>query len=140
MNNDQIIIDLQEKLTQRKNKIVDPGKTSPMINCQFPINGRGTINLHTIHNINDLLPLAAILIREKESFEKANEYCGTEEVYMYSTHTFEEWMHDIKMRINKLKFVEETKKLQQIQSKLLSLESDDLKKSRELEEIKKLLD
>lgn len=138
--NDQNVIALQAKLAEKKAALVQV-KPAYNTNMQFKYYiGGPSINLHTVSDCNILVAMMSVILREKYYFFKAQEALEAHDtVFKWEGFTADDWMHDLKMKMDIINYQLRKAEYEQIEKRLLALESDDLKTEKELEAIMKLL-
>ena len=137
-NFDKVVIELQEKLELKKKNLI-PVKRLMYTNCAFKLNGV-IKNLNAITDINVLISIHAFLLNEKKNFNESCSMLGLEGyLYKYENFTFHEWEQDIQTRVDTLIYNKNKKEYELIEQRLLNLESDEIKKGKELEAIMNLL-
>jgi len=135
--NDKVVLKLQETLKQKKEELVQV-KPAYNTNMSFKYSPTGlATNLHTVSSISTLVGMLAHVWRAWQDFNYIAEQLKVNEVveFKHENFTFAEWNADIETRINVLNFQAKKAQYEALEKRLLALESDDLKASKELEAI-----
>lgn len=96
------------------------------------INGR---NINTLNRIDYCVLLASELISKKESYEGACTFLGVECRDLMKG--IDDALHDVKLRVQMIKWEEEKNKLSNMEKQLKDLRSEDLKTADTLSSIEK---
>jgi hypothetical protein len=94
----------------------------------------------TMTDIRKIIEMYAFLIERKEKSELAAKELGVTYNFTWLGHSVEEWKEDFQTRVNQISIQEKRKELAEIESRLNSIISPELKAQMELEAISKLLD
>lgn len=132
-NNDQKILELKKQIEEKKKQIKKVDKFTPVTNCSIELDGI-RYNIHTLNRtsaINLLVKLGALLTSAIN--------LGLEEEYVVSGYKVNEWLIDIKSKMENLNRIEEENKLKGLESKLDQLLSNEKKVELELGEIESML-
>jgi hypothetical protein len=131
--NDQRILLLRKKIVDKKEKLKKIKKFTPVTNCSIEVDGnRYNINVLTKEKILTLMiKLNAYLLSAKDLEIDSN--------YTISGFHLEEWLTDLKNRLNVLSVKDEEQALKAMESKLTTLLSDGKKVELEIDEIESLL-
>jgi len=137
MQQDDLIIALQAEVKKRKDEIQKINSSSFITNLTFRETPESrAIAINTLSKTEEVVNLMAILVRNSASFYQAAEILGLKKsVFKHQDHTLEEWTSDFRLKIEKIKMTNKKKKLAELESQLLELESPDLKKQRALDKI-----
>lgn len=133
VNNDDRILELKKQIEEKKTKLGKTLRFTPVTNCMVDLDG-------VKHNLN-VLPkdqLIAILVKLNAYSKSAKELVElgvVNEQYVISGYTTDEWIADIKSKINILVRKEEERTLTMMEEKLSKLLSDGKKVELELDEI-----
>lgn len=128
--NDKLIMELREKIKQKKKALKEQERFIPLTLCQIVIDGV-KINIHTL----DRQRAIALLVKLNNLFNSAKEL-GYEEEYEISGFKISDWMEDLKFHIAKLEKSKKIKELEADEKKLEQLLSNDKKVELQLDEIK----
>jgi len=94
----------------------------------------------TLTDIRKIIEMYAFLIERKEKSVLAAKELGVTYNFTWLGHSVEEWKEDFQTRVNQISIQEKRKELAEIESRLNSIISPELKAQMELEAISKLLD
>lgn len=131
--NDQRILTLKKQIEEKKNKINKSLRFTPTTNCSIEIDG-------IRHNIQVLSRADLILLMVKlNSYMLSAKDLGMLDDYFISGYKVEDWISDIKSKIDILSRKEEEKSLKAMEEKLLKLLSDGKKVELELNDIESML-
>lgn len=140
---DQLIKNLMEKASKKEAEIGQIQNYSNQTNLSFPLERgttKGSVNLNVVNNVETLVEIAAVLLKEAEACKGAAKLLGVP--YEFSWGGFQEkcWLDDIKNRIGVINLRKKKAELKEIKDVLNSLLSPEAKKMKQLEEIAKRLD
>lgn len=127
---------------QKKAEIAKTEKPSWKTNCAFryrPNIPAIDANIQTITKVAELLEIAAFLIEKESCYQKANEALGTDVKFKWLGYSLEDWMADIKTRVNKVEISKKKEELEKLETRLNSLISPEMRNQMELDEITKML-
>jgi hypothetical protein len=134
MNNDEKIIKLKQQIEEKRNKLGNLKRFTPITNCILELDGITT-------NIQ-ILPkekLALLLVKlnlYKMSMENLN--MSLDEIII-NGYNIGDWMSDILAKIDIISYKEEEQKLKTMESKLVELLSKEKKTELAIDEIEKML-
>lgn len=134
MNNDEKIIKLKQQIEEKRNKLGNLKRFTPITNCILELDGITT-------NIQ-ILPkekLALLLVKlnlYKMSMENLN--MSLDEIII-NGYDIRDWMSDILVKIDIISYKEEEQKLKTMESKLVELLSKEKKTELAIDEIEKML-
>lgn len=138
---DQQTLNLIEEVKRRRAEIEEIKNPSWKTNCSFPWNERkreDTLVLHQITDIGTLIKIAAFLMSAEENYIKAHCLLGRPDVapkFTWNGFSLEDWLCDIKFRIDKLNLSAKQDKLDALEARLNAIISPELKTRLELEAI-----
>lgn len=141
-NQDDITLKLINEVNRRKAEIAKAERPTWKTNCSFAyVEGNpATTNLHVASNIRDLVCIASFLRDKEKSYANAAKELGVDAPkFSWCGSSVEDWLEDIKTRISKLEIASRRKKLEELESRLNSIISPDLRRQMELEAIQKEL-
>lgn len=127
-------MELKKQIEAKKEKLSKSEKFVPITNCSLEVNGKRT-NIQVLQReqlINLLVKLNTYAISAKD--------LGLLEDYTISNYNINEWITDLKARLDYVSRKEEEAKLKVMEAKLHKLLSEEKKVELELEEIEALLD
>lgn len=134
MNNDEKIIKLKQQIEEKRTKLGNLKRFTPITNCILELDGITT-------NIQ-ILPkekLALLLVKlnlYKMSMEDLN---MSFDKIMISGYDIRDWIIDILAKIDIISYKEEEQKLKTMESKLVELLSKEKKTELAIDEIEKML-
>lgn len=136
-----VLIDELIQIAQNKKKEIEKAeKPTWLTNCLFSYdNSSMKTNIRTVSSIRELVNILAFVINKDISFSTANSFLCTKEVFEYFGFTKEDWINDIKTRIDQINITAKRKELEGIESKLDSMISKERREELELEAIVKQL-
>ena len=127
--NDDKIMELKAQIKEKKAKLKSLKKFTPVTNCSLEFDGI-RYNLHVLSK-DTTIPLLVKLNMHRLSAVDL----GILDDYVISGYKIEEWIADIKAKLDFLSQKEEESKLQMLENKLTALLSLDKKVELELDEI-----
>ncbi|MBZ9693274.1 hypothetical protein [Clostridium sp. M14] len=131
--NDEKILMLKNQIREKKNKLNNINKFTPITNCSIELDDkRYNINVLTKDNV------ISLLIKLNTYKNSAIELDLLED-YIISGYKIEDWITDLKNKSAILSVKDEERKLKTMENKLNKLLSDDKKVELELNEIENLL-
>lgn len=100
------------------------------------------VNLNVESNIRNLICYASYLIEKTKTYNEASTQLGVTDPpqFTWCGFTFQDWLHDIRLRIGKIQIAVKKKKLEALKERLNLIISPELKRQMELEAIKKELE
>lgn len=125
-NNDQQIKQYREKVEAKRKELGEKPKIAYDTNGVLPLDGN-KFNLNILRNLEACVDLASQLIARRDAQDTANEILGTDIQIKLGGFTIDQWLGDIKLRVQTMKWDVENKKLQAMDAKLAELLSDDAK-------------
>lgn len=131
--NDERILELKEQIAAKKEKLGKSLRFSAVTNCIIELDGVRQ-NIQTLSKEN----LIALLVKVHAYLTSAK-VLGVAEQYMISGFKAEEWLTDIRSKIDILSRKEEERALVVMEEKLSRLLSDGKKVELELNEIESML-
>jgi hypothetical protein len=131
-NNDKRILELKETIKKKKNKIIKLKKFSPITNCSLNLSEK-RYNIHTL-----TLDKLTLLLIELNLYKISANDLGIKYLVI-SGYKIDEWISDIKQKIDIFNIEQEKKDLDILEKKLTSLLSDNTKTELEINEISNLL-
>lgn len=128
---DAKIIELKKQIEEKKEKLKDVKRFSPITKCIINLEGKAQ-NLNVLKKEELILLLVKLNVFKKSADELG--YPLTIDGYLV-----QEWMEDIQSKLKLMEYKEEEQKLNALNKKLTTLLSEDKKVELELEEIEGLL-
>lgn len=141
---DKQIKELWDVVLAKKQDIQVAEKPSWETNCVFSFQRGGNINtgfnIQTETDVVTLLQAVSFLYQQLEYWDTAREILDLPLIkFHWNNYSVDEWVKDIKTRVNKLKITEKKKELNTLESRLNAIISPELRAQLELDEIKKIL-
>ena len=138
---DKQVQELFKVVQEKKTAIAKAEKPNWETNCAFRYNKESSFstNIQVCSDAEELVVILALLIEKRNSFDEAQKILGTSFGFKWFGFSFENWVSDIKTRIDKIEITKKKKELELLESRLDKLVSPELKTQMELEEITKLL-
>lgn len=139
---DEKTLQLMAQVNKQKEEIAKAEKPNFSTNCAFSYTGKAndTINLHAERYVENLINMAGFLHDKEKSYNNAELLLDIKgPPFKWLGYSVEEWLGDIKLRINKIQITSKKKKLEALESRLNAIISPDLKRTMELEAIAKEL-
>ena len=138
---DKLVQELFAVVQTKKAEIAKAEKPSWETNCAFRYNkdSSASTNLQVCADVEELVHILAFLCDRKNGFDEAQKITGTSLKFRWLGFTFQEWVSDIKTRIDKIQITNKKKELEVLEARLDKIVSPELKAKWELEEITKLL-
>lgn len=132
--NDEKILALRKQIENKKEELKKAVRFNPITNCSIELGG-------TRYNINTLTQeQLVILLVELNMYKLSVDDLGIDkDTFMISGYIIDEWMTDIKCKLENLNQRTEQNKLKQLESKLTKMLSEEKKTELEIDEIEKLL-
>lgn len=131
MNSDNKIITLKEQIKLKKEKLDSIKKFTPKTNCILNWNDK-KINIQVLKK-NELILLASML----HSYNMSSKNLGFNLVM--SGYDVQDWIDDIKSKLDILTINEERSKLEEMEIKLMELLSNEKKVELEINKIESML-
>lgn len=128
---DAKIIELKKQIEEKKEKLKDVKRFSPVTKCIINLDGKAQ-KLNVLKKEDLILLLVKLNLLKKSADELG--YPLTIDSYLV-----QDWMEDIQSKLKLIEYKEEESKLNSLNQKLTTLLSEDKKVELELEEIEGLL-
>lgn len=136
---DKEVIELINIAKQKREKI-EAGKSRVdwKTNCSFKFDAddKGHLNLRTVSSLETLVHICAFLLERKETFERAAKLLDIKADLKWMGFSFEDWISDVKSRVNKVQLEKNKADLEKLESRLDKLVSKELRDKMELDAIK----
>ena len=143
---DEKILVLMQEIKNQKEEIAKAEarpnwKTSCRLPTSHPNSSFGDINLHVENDLSTLIYLASFLQEKEESYKKAAVLLNVIKApeFKWGGFSVNEWLHDIKIKINKNQIKEKKQKLESLEKRLHSITSAELRAELELKLIEEEL-
>jgi hypothetical protein len=131
--NDEKILELKAQIKEKKEKLKNKKKFVSVTNCSLEVDG-------VRYNLNVLSKEQLIsLLVKLNSYKISAVDLGLLDTYMISGYKVEDWITDIRLKLEVVAHREEENKLQELESKLHVLLSNDKKVELELKDIEFML-
>jgi len=133
INNDERILEMRKKIQEKKESIGKVKRFSPITNCILPILGQ-TLNINVLSK-DDLVRTLVML----NSFRMSAKDLELLDALNHNGYNIEDWITDIKNKLDSISKKEEETKLKTMEKKLEKLLSDDKRTELEIDEIAEFL-
>jgi len=133
MTNDDKIMLLKSQIAEKKKGLKTKKKFSPLTNCSIELDGV-RLNLQVLNREG----LTHLLVKLNSYLLSAVDL-GLDEEYVISGYVIDQWITDIKLKLEILKYEEEDRKLKLLESKLHVLLSSERQVSLAIEEIESMI-
>ena len=136
-------LELIQEVKRQKKDIAKAERPSWTTNCSFSYNENGgnasfrrAVNLHVESNIHNLICIASFLRDKLKSYNETAAELGVEAPdFTWQGFSVNDWLEDIKLRINKVQIASKKKKLEALEERLNKIISPELRAEMELEAI-----
>ena len=133
MTNDDKIMLLKSQIAEKKKGLKTKKKFSPLTNCSIELDGT-RYNLHVSQK-----ELLTNLLIKLNMYRLSVVDLELEDEYIMSGFRVDEWITDIKLKLEILKYEEEDRKLKVLEQKLHVLLSNEKQVSLAIEEIESMI-
>ena len=137
-NIDKQILDLIKSVKTQKAEIQALEKPNYKTHCSWSYTegSNNVLNLHTLQ-LRDVLNIASFLITQNKDYSEACKLHKVENppCFTWQGFSFEDWQHDIGIRIQKIQIQSKKNKLEILENRLNSIVSPEIKRKLELESI-----
>lgn len=138
-NQDQVIRELYYKVQEKKAEVeLISSKPNWVTNCAFRYDNKlnDIFNIQTINDLDTLIHIVGWLTYQEDLYNKGLKVLGlSERQYTWLTYTTEQWITDIKTRINKISLVDKKKELSTLETRLKKILPAEFERQLELEAI-----
>ncbi len=134
---DEIVLDLLNKVEQKKKEIGASERPNWITNCSFginPSNAAERINIQ-VADTNTLITIYANLSLSHSSFEQAAKDLGVKAEFKWQGFTFGDWAADIKTRLNQLQIKTKKDDLAKLEARVNALVSPEQRREMELKKL-----
>lgn len=131
-------LELIQTVKRQKEEIARAERPNWITNCSFSYteNGANPVNLHVEANVRNLVLIVAFLLNKAGSYAEAAVHLGVEApAFQWGGFSANDWIEDIKLRINKIQIASKRKKLEALEERLNRIISPELRAQMELEAI-----
>lgn len=126
--NDKKIKELLNVITKKKNDLGDKPRPAWKTNGIFKYDMVSHTNINTINTIPVCISIVSAILQEKVMSEEAAKLLEVEyEAPTWNGFSFDDWLHDFKLRASVITYDAEKKKLTKLENKLSDLRSEDAK-------------
>lgn len=140
---DDRTLKLIQEVTKRKAEISKAEKPNWKTNCSFPMDEQAMskpVNIHVEKNVRSLVTMAAMLRSREKEYKEAAEVLGVDApTFTWGGYVVADWMGDIKARIDKIQIEQKKSQLAELESRLNSIISPELRAELELQAIEAAL-
>lgn len=142
---DALVMKLMAEVKTRKAEIAKVERPDYQTNMSFSFtetgNRNGDINLNVESDLKRLISIVAFLVNAKQEYDSAVQLLGIEDAtkFTWNGYTPDQWIGDVKQRINKIQINAKRAKLDNLEKKLDVLVSPEQRRKLELELIAKEL-
>lgn len=139
---DNKVLALLEQVNQQKKEIQRAEGSKWITNCAFSYTEEPSkaINLHVEGSVRNLICIVAFLRERERTYNDAASTLGVDApIFTWSGFRVDDWISDIKMRIDKIQISTKKKKLELLESRLSAVMTPELKAQIELDAIEKEL-
>ena len=139
---DEQVQKLQEKVAEKKAKIAKAERPSWATNMAYRENENSSSvkNLQVIQSENECVEILGSLIQKKEAYDKAAQILDIKSEFKHCGYSFEDWKSDLIKKASIISLSKEKAKLKQLESMLEGLESEEVKKAKQLASISAALE
>lgn len=134
------MVDIAAALKHQMDNIVDNSNAPWKTNRKFVDTILGTKDLDQITDVYEIQALTALMINRKKSWDEAQQVLElrTTKVYAANGYSFEDWVHDFKLRIEIITQKEKIEKLRALYDEASSLMTAEDRRSQFLDKLKSL--
>jgi len=136
---DEKVKAMLEVLETKRKELGTKPSGSLVTNGLLKFNDRDHINIQTINDIKVAVNSLALVLGNKLVYENACKLLDVESEYNYGGYAIEDWIADLKHRVDIIKWNTKQAEFNAISKKLDGLISEDLRTEKELGDIEALL-
>jgi len=138
--NDDKIKELLKVVEDKRAKLGERSRAALKTNGIFKHDLVSHTNINTIRSIPACIAVVSLILQEKHFTEEAAKLLEVEaDEVTWNGFSFEDWIHDFKLRASLLTWESEKKKLEVLEKKLSDLRSEDAKTEAAIEDLVKEL-
>lgn len=126
MSNDARISQYREAIEIKRSQLGEKPKLAYTTNALLELDGT-KINLNTLNSEEQCVGIVARLLALDDQMVNANKLLGTSVTLKFGDYRVGQWVGDIKLRVQLLKWEQQKKKLTEMDNQLKTLLSDDAK-------------
>lgn len=146
-NSDKIVLELLQKVEEKKKQIGNAERPSWKTHCSFKFNPEvnTAYNIQVIADIKMLIAMYGHILSEYNKYydaikalnksDKSLDFTGNPFKFSYLGYSFNEWEHDIKTRISSLSIKTKRDELAKLEERVNSLVSPEQRRQIELEQL-----
>ena len=131
--NDEKIMQLKFQIGEKKKNLKTKKRFTPLTNCFIELDGV-RLNLQVLNKEN----LIYLLVKLNSYLLSAVDL-GLEDEYNFSGYSIDQWITDVKLKLDILKYEEEDRKLKELERKLENMLSSEKRIELEIDEIESLI-
>ena len=132
-NNDIKIMELRGQIITKKDKLNKIKKFSPITNCSIEVD-----NIRSNIQVLSKEQLIALIVK-LNSYKTSAKELGLLDEYIISGYNVQDWIEDIKAKLDVVSRKDEERKLTEMESRLSKMLSNEKKTELEINEIEALL-
>jgi hypothetical protein len=141
---DKKVLDLIAEVNRQKEEIGKAERPVWATNCSFTFAFAGktndvfnSFNLHVVKDMQLLIRMASFIVATEKSYSETLQLLAIENIPEFKWDGFSknDWLADIKLRINQIQIEEKKKKLAELEKRLNAIISPELKAQMEIEAI-----
>ena len=141
-NTDQIVLELLNKVEEKKKQIGNAERPSWITNCSFGYNAdaNARINLQVVRELETLVEIHAFLTAKDNAFSASLvtlKLTEKEVPFKHLGFTYDQWIADIQTRINQLRIKAKKDELAVLEARVNALVSPEQRRAIELEKLVK---
>lgn len=139
---DELVQELFDKVQTKKLAIQKAEKPNWNTSCSFgfsPNSAHDRTNIQTVTDVRKLVEMHAFITEREERFETSAEELGVSEKFSWMGFTADEWKSDMATRVDMIQLQAKRKELNDLEARLSTLISPELKAKMELAAISNLL-
>jgi len=136
---DNKTLELIKEVRRRKDEIASAERPQYITNCNFSYseNGANIINIHVEANVGNLIRIGAFLLERTSQYDEAATKLGVIDppLFTWAGYSVKDWFSDLKSRLAKVQIAAKRRKLEELETRLNSIVSPELRAQMELEAI-----
>lgn len=141
-NVDQIVLELLQKVEDKKKQIGNAERPSWITNCSFGYNqeSNSRINIQVVRDLEVLVDIHAFLTAKRDSFQASLLTLKLKEIevpFKYMGFSYNHWVSDIETRISQLKIKAKKDELANLEARVNALVSPEQRRAIELDKLVK---
>lgn len=141
-NADQMVLELLQKVEDKKKQIGNAERPSWITNCVFKYNTNSNegINIQTVRDLETLIDIVGFLTSKLNSFKEATDILKLnphDVSFKYGGFTYPEWISDIQTRINQIRIKTKKDELAKLEERVNALVTPEQRREIELAKLVK---